>query len=129
MKLQYLGDSKDSFKWDYLDSLVGALGYDRLKIAWMMTSDDQGPDGKTSPEHFPARPEILDQHHRRKKFPEDFSRIHERLPLGYATAIYSHSLMFASLSSHPETIGRIAEINRNYAKNLGGKVNAICRNI
>lgn len=221
MKRQYLGDSKDSFKWDYLDSLVEALGYNQLKVAWMMTSDDQGPDGKTSPECFPARPEILDlcnrlrscrnpdllhelpsitranysvdfhkpdhlfddsnrdayfssieldpfqvlfldpdngfepeksysdkhvryaevesligkapmnsvvtvfQHHRRRKFPEDFSRIRERLPLGYATAIYWHSLMFVSLSSHLETIERIAEINRDYAQNLAGKVNAI----
>jgi hypothetical protein len=59
MKRQYLGDSKDSFKWDYLHFLVEALGYGQLKIAWMMTPDDDGPDGKTPPELFPARPEIL----------------------------------------------------------------------
>lgn len=59
MKRQYLSDSKDSFKWDYLDFLVEALRLRQLKIAWMMTPDDGGSDGKTSPERFPARPEVL----------------------------------------------------------------------
>ena len=59
MKRQYLGDSKDSFKWDYLDFLVGALALPQLKIVWMITPDDDGSDGKTSPERFPARPEVL----------------------------------------------------------------------
>ena len=59
MKRQYLGDSKDSFKWDYLDFLVRTLGYANLQIAWMMTPDDSSPDGRTAPELFHARPEIL----------------------------------------------------------------------
>ncbi len=59
MKRQYLGDSKDSFKWDYFHFLVEQLGYSQLKIAWMMTPDDNGPDGRTLPEWFPAREEIL----------------------------------------------------------------------
>ncbi len=213
MKRQYLGDSKDSFKWDYHHFLVGELGYSEFKIAWMMTPDDHGPDGKTSPELFPARPEVLAfcnhlrscrdpsllselpattgagysvsfhkpdhhldrnnraayfsairlspsqvlfldpdngfepersfsekhvryaeveniisrsppnslvtvfQHHRRKKFPEDFSRIRERLRVGYATAIYGHSLMFVSMSLSSETIARVSDVNRKYAKN------------
>jgi len=59
MKRQYLGDSKDSFKWDYHHFLVDSLSYSQLKIAWMMTPDDDGPDGKTKPELFPARLEVL----------------------------------------------------------------------
>jgi hypothetical protein len=213
MKRQYLGDSKDSFKWDYHHYLVETLGYSQLKIAWMMTPDDHGPDGKTSPDLFPARLEVLAfcnrlrscrepsllselpattgagysvcfhkpdhylhgdnrdsyfstielnpsqvlfldpdngfepersfsekhvryaevenlikgaplnaivtvfQHHRRKEFPVDFSRICERLPIGYATAIYWHSLMFVSVSLSSKTISRVNEINREYARN------------
>ncbi|OIQ85378.1 hypothetical protein GALL_327720 [mine drainage metagenome] len=213
MKRQYLGDSKDSFKWDYHHFLVEELGYDQLKVAWMMTPDDHGSDGKTSPELFPARPEMLAfcnrlrscrepsllsempattgagysvsfhkpehhldgnnrasyfstiklepaqvlfldpdngfepersfsekhvryaeieniingapsnsvvtvfQHHRRKKFPEDFARIRERLRIGYTTAIYGHSLMFVSISSSAETISHVNKINREYARN------------
>lgn len=213
MKRQYLGDSKDSFKWDYHHFLVDALGYRQLNIAWMMTPDDHGSDGRTSPELFPARPEMLAfcnrlrscrepallsdlpattnarysvsfhkpdhylngnnrdsyfsgielksrqvlfldpdngfepeqrfsekhvryteiekimsksapdsvatvfQYHRRKKFPEDFSRIRERLEVGYATAIYWHSLMFVNLSLSSETISQVREINREYARN------------
>ena len=213
MKRQYLGDSKDSFKWDYHDFLLKELGYNQLMIAWMMTPDDHGSDGRTSPELFPAMPEVLTfcndlrscrepsllselpattgacysvgfhkpdhdldentrdfyfsaielkpsqvlfldpdngfepeqsfsekhvryaeveniingapqnslvtvfQHHRRITFPADFSRIRERLRIGYATAIYWHSLMFVSISLSPETIARVSEINREYAKN------------
>lgn len=212
MKLQYLGDSKDSFKWDYHNFLVEALGYKRFKIVWAMTPDDNGPDGKSVPELFPARQEILQlcnelrhtrdtgllfalpsktgahytvkfhgtdnsksvgadhsffsgiatapdevifldpdngfeperssgnkhvryadidelirrmnpssvvtvfQHHRRKKFPEDFARIRERLLGGYSTAIYWHSLMFVSLSPSAKTVQRVSEINQEYAK-------------
>ncbi len=218
MKRQYLGDSKDSFKWDYHHFLVEALGYGQLKIAWVMTPDDDGPNGKTAPELFPARQEILHfcnhlrstrdpaqlselpattgahytvsfhnpnenlnsdnrqsyfsgmetgpdqvlfldpdngfepersfsekhlrysdvdkiiktispgsvvtvfQHHRRKKFPEDFARIRERLQSGYSTAIYWHSLMFVSISSSPETIHRVCEINHEYARHRPVKV-------
>ena len=49
MKLQYLGDSKDSFKWDYHDFLVAELGYPLLNIALMMTPDDAGNDGQSHP--------------------------------------------------------------------------------
>lgn len=60
MKLQYLGDSKDSFKWDYHDYLVSELQYPLLNIALMLTPDDGGNDGKTNPSLFPARQKILD---------------------------------------------------------------------
>lgn len=213
MKRQYLGDSKDSFKWDYHHFLVQALGYSQLKIAWMMTLDDLSSDGQTTPERFHAKQEVLTfcnrlrscrepsllsdlpattgasysvsfhkpechldrnnrssyfstielnpnqvlfidpdngfepekscsqkhvryaeletilngsppnsvvtvfQHHRRKKFSEDFSCIRERLRIGHSTAIHWHSLMFVSLSLSPETIARVNEINHEYAKN------------
>lgn len=76
MKRQYLGDSKDSFKWNYLHALVDALGYDRLRIAWLWTPDDHGPDGRTDPERFPARLKSDLSHTKtqsRKGFPGRFS--------------------------------------------------------
>lgn len=60
MKRQYLGDSRDSFKWDYHDFLASRLGAPELQVVWMMTPDDGGGDGKTAPEWFPARREVLD---------------------------------------------------------------------
>ncbi len=60
MKLQYLGDSKDSFKWDYHDFLVSKLEYPLLNIALMMTPDDGGNDGRTNPSSFPAKGEIIE---------------------------------------------------------------------
>ncbi|MBX3673104.1 MAG: hypothetical protein KF776_09010 [Burkholderiales bacterium] len=59
MKLQYLGDSRDSFKWDYHHYLVPALGAKELQIIWMRTKDDIGTHGQTRAELFPARQEIL----------------------------------------------------------------------
>lgn len=59
MKLQYLGDSKDCFKWDYHDFLTSLLGYSKFNIALMMTPDDGGNDGQTHPSRFPARPEVI----------------------------------------------------------------------
>ena len=62
MKRQFLGDSKDSFKWDYHDYLATRLGYPQLTVALMMTHDD-GRHGKTEPEEFPARPVVIDLCH------------------------------------------------------------------
>ena len=60
MKLQYLGDSKDSFKWDYHDYLTNVLGFQLLNILLMMTPDDNTGEGKTKPDWFPAREEVID---------------------------------------------------------------------
>lgn len=210
MKRQYLGDSKDSFKWDYHHYLLEALNYRQLNIAWMMLPDDGSSDGRSAPELFPARLEILTlceqlratrnpdlllnlpatsnanytvnfhtpataneantsffagilpvaqqlifldpdkgfepersatnnhvryadldallktllpdgvitifQHHRRKKFPDDFARIRERILSGHSTAIYWHSLMFVIISNSTDTLEKVRAINREYAK-------------
>jgi hypothetical protein len=60
MKLQYLGDSKDGFKWDYHDYLTSSLGYPFLNILLMMTPDDPSNEGKTPPSDFCAKAEIID---------------------------------------------------------------------
>jgi hypothetical protein len=59
VKLQYLGDSKDSFKWDYHDFLVSHLGYEMLTVAPMLTADDGGRDGRTPANRYPARKPVL----------------------------------------------------------------------
>ncbi|MEN6319820.1 MAG: hypothetical protein ABFD82_13830 [Syntrophaceae bacterium] len=64
MKRQYLGDSKDSFTWDYHDYLTSALGYSRLNIILMLTPDDKSSNGKTHPELFPARKTVISFCHR-----------------------------------------------------------------
>ena len=59
MKLQYLGDSKDCFKWDYHDFLVSRLEYSLFNIVLMRTPDDGGNDGNTHPSQFPARMPVI----------------------------------------------------------------------
>ena len=52
MKLQYLGDSKDAFKWDYLDFLARRINVSYLDIIPMKTPADGSGQGKTSPSRF-----------------------------------------------------------------------------
>lgn len=59
MKIQYLGDSKDSFKWDYHDYLVDSLGYGSLNIVLMMTPDDNGSHGSSRASRYPARADVI----------------------------------------------------------------------
>ena len=59
MKIQYLGDSKDSFKWAYHDYLTHSLGFELLNILLMLTPDDETNEGNTKPDWFPARNEII----------------------------------------------------------------------
>jgi len=60
MKKQYLGDSKDSFKWDYHDCLVRELNYQVLNVVLMLTPDNKSNEGETPPTLFPARKEIIE---------------------------------------------------------------------
>lgn len=58
MKLQYLGDSKDAFKWDYLDFLAKGMNTPALNVVLMKTPDDKSEEGKTSSMLFPSSDEI-----------------------------------------------------------------------
>ena len=53
MKLQYLCDAKDAFKWDYLDFLTKEMGLD-LYIVPMLTPDDDTGHGNIPSREFPA---------------------------------------------------------------------------
>ena len=59
MKKQYLGDSKDSFKWDYLNFLAKEIPCVRLTVIPMMTPKDTSKQGNTPADMFPASGEIL----------------------------------------------------------------------
>jgi hypothetical protein len=76
MKRQFLGDSKDSFKWDYHDYLTTALRYPLLNIILMLTRDDNSIQGKTEPHLFPARKKVIEFCHDLKK-QRDFQMLRE----------------------------------------------------
>ena len=46
MKNQYVGDATDFFKYALLREFQRTLPQDRLVMGWMLTEDDEGPDGK-----------------------------------------------------------------------------------
>jgi hypothetical protein len=61
MKLQYLGDSRDAFKWDLLHWLCTRAepAFARLLFVPLLTPDDAVPrDGRTPHAWFPCRPLI-----------------------------------------------------------------------
>ncbi len=59
MKLQYLGDSRDSFKWDYHDYLTGKMDYPLFNVALMMTPDDNTKNGSTKPHIYQSSVGII----------------------------------------------------------------------
>ena len=64
MKLQYLGDSKDAIKWDYLDFLAKQMGMSELFIVSMLTPKEKNKKkkkyGRTNPNLFRSSPEIYE---------------------------------------------------------------------
>src|SRR5262245_30574381 len=62
MKLQFLGDSRDSFKWDLLHHVVTQAEprFKRLLFVPMLTRDDVAlPHGVTPADRVPCHPAIL----------------------------------------------------------------------
>jgi len=61
MKRQYLGNTKDSFKWDYHDYLTREFGCSTLNVVLMMTKDYESPGhGKGPPGNYPASDKVLE---------------------------------------------------------------------
>jgi hypothetical protein len=93
MKLQYLGDSKDSFKWDYHDYLAQELRYPFLNIALMMTPNDESNNGKSYPSLFQARPEIIEfcKHLREEKSIEIIRQLPKKTGSNYTVELHNGS--------------------------------------
>lgn len=60
MKLQYLGDSRDSFKCDYHDYLMSSMHYSLFNVALMLTPNDNTKQGSTKPHGYQAHDNIID---------------------------------------------------------------------
>lgn len=77
MKLQYLGDSRDSFKWDLLHFAVTNTNLTRLYyVPWLTPNDPVPIHGNMQPNRFPCRQEIL-EFNRRLRVAKDLSMIGE----------------------------------------------------
>lgn len=97
MKRQYLGDSRDSFKWDYHHHLAVELGAPELQVVWMMTPDDRTGEGRTSPDRFPARPEVIRFCHdlRESRDPALASRLPSALGASYGVRLHGSDRIFS----------------------------------
>ncbi|MGA3083945.1 MAG: hypothetical protein ABSE95_04040 [Thermodesulfobacteriota bacterium] len=102
MKLQYLGDSRDSFKWDYHDYLTALLDYPLLNVAFMMTPDDNNNHGNTNPKRFPARQEIINFCNNLRT-ERDERKLSERFNQGYIEEVSSE--LFELIGRLPTTTG------------------------
>ena len=100
MNKQYLGNSKDSFKWDYHDFLTRGLGYSTLNVVLMMTQDDESGDGKDSPEDYPARDEVvkLCRDLRKSRDPALLHCLPERTGAAYSVELHKGDCCFTTAS-------------------------------
>lgn len=77
MKTQYLGDAKDSFKWDYHSHLTSSISAELLVVP-MMTKSDKTKQGNLPPEKFPADNEIISFCHKLRNYRD--VRLLEEIP-------------------------------------------------
>ncbi len=114
MKLQYLGDSKDSFKWDYHDYLAQELSYPFLNIALMMTPDDESNDGKSHPSLFPAKSKRVEfcQHLREKRSIEAVRRLPETTGSSYTVKFHNESTFITNQNRMQYFSGFSADVNQ-----------------
>ena len=114
MKLQYLGDSKDSFKWDYHDYLAHELRYPFLNIALMMTPDDQSNDGISHPSLFAARPEVVKfcEHLREMKNIEAVRCLPEITGANYSVRFHKESAFITNQNRRQYFSGFSADVNQ-----------------
>jgi len=78
MKLQFLGDSRDSFKWDLLHHVVTSTqpAFRELVFVPMMTPDVPGlGHGAIPAAQYPARPKVLEFVHSLRIPPRSFKRV------------------------------------------------------
>lgn len=107
MKLQYLGDARDAFKWDVLYWLCNHSdeSFNGLLFIPLLTPDDSSRDGRTHPKTFPTRnpqiPEFLDM---LVEIPRDLSRLNR---LGLLESSREFSVEIHPVGGDPHTaIGR-----------------------
>jgi hypothetical protein len=100
MKTQYLGDSRDSFKWDYQDHLASHLGYSELRVVPMLTPNDSSNHGQTPPARYPARQEILTlcELLRESRDMDDIRKLPEMTGASYRVEIHRPAELFADHS-------------------------------
>ncbi|MGB5216865.1 MAG: hypothetical protein WBN66_01075 [Smithella sp.] len=94
MKLQYLGDSRDSFKWDYHDYLTSSLSYPLFNVALMMTPDDKTNEGSTKPHIYKkASSEIINlcRDLKKHKDVELITQLPSRTNADYEVALHKDS--------------------------------------
>jgi hypothetical protein len=111
VKLQYLGDSKDSFTWDYHDYLAQELCYPLLNIALMMTPDDASNDGKSHPSLFRARHEIVEfcEQLRAERSLDALRRLPETTGSRYTVKLHNESVFITNQNRSQYFLGLSTE--------------------
>lgn len=95
MKLQYLGDSKDAFKWDYLDFLARKMAMD-LHVIPMLTPDDSSGQGSTPHSEFPASGDVgmFCDWLRERKALENIRKLPQYTGGGYEVGLHKPTVKF-----------------------------------
>ena len=96
MKLQYLGDSKDAFKWDYLDFLARGTNVPYLDIIPTKNPPDRSGQGKTSSSRFPASDAVqaFCRHLRKNRSFEELPKLPRYTDADYKVRLHNPSFEF-----------------------------------
>ena len=90
MKLQYLGDSRDSFKWHYHDYLTIGVNASHLDIIPMLVPNDKSGYGRTHATEYRSTPEIQEfcEYLREKPFLHSIVKLPEFTDSNYRVRIH-----------------------------------------
>lgn len=99
MQRRFLGDAKDSFKWDYHDFLARELGVEQVTVALMVTPDGSR-HGDTDPKGFPACPAVIElcKQLRASRDVEEIANLPRRTGADYAVALHRGGTHLAELA-------------------------------
>ena len=83
MKLQYLGDSRDAFKWDLLHWICTTTNFSKLVFVPLLTSDIEGSNEGLIPHHrFRCQPFIRPFLDSLKVEPRSLNRVAKAISIG-----------------------------------------------
>ncbi|HOB54181.1 MAG TPA: hypothetical protein PKG76_15830 [Acidobacteriota bacterium] len=119
MKLQYLGDARDAFKWDVLYWLCSHSdeSFNGLFFIPLLTPDDSSRDGRTHPKTFSTRNHQILEFLKilREKKPRDLSRLTQ---LGQLMSIREFPVEIHPVGGDPHTVIDRGEERASYWQGL-----------
>ena len=112
MKLQYLGDARDSFKWHYHDHLVKGIDARHLDIIPMLLPNDDTGQGNIHARTYQSTPEIQSfcEHLRKNQYLDSLRKLPEFTGSKYRVRLHKPYQYYNFIGSSPDRVGNIHRV-------------------